>query len=72
MKTIVRIIVDPKVEHGTFVIGGARIVRPKNDMDLARELRTKEVRVHDETAARIIWKELSFHHATIELEETNG
>lgn len=48
---LVRIIIDPTVEPGKYVIGGVRLVEPGDDAALGRELRTKEAKCHSEQEA---------------------
>lgn len=55
MEKLIRIIVDPTTAgRGQYVIGGVRLVRPRNDQELGKELRTTEVRVHSESEARAL------------------
>lgn len=44
---LIRIVIDESVEPNHYVIGGVRVVNPRTDEELGRELRTTEVRVPD-------------------------
>lgn len=69
MKTIIRIAIDPEVPEGSVMTGGARIVTPKDDQDLGRELRTQVVRVNNATDAAALRVDLAhWHHDDIEIE----
>lgn len=69
MKTIIRIVIDPEVPEGSVMTGGARIVIPKNDQDLGRELRTQVVRVNNEGDAAALRVDIThWHRDDIEIE----
>lgn len=52
MNKLIRIVVDPRVEPGNYIVGGVQLVHPKNDRELGQELRTTRVRVHSKDEAR--------------------
>lgn len=53
---LVRIVTDERVPPGEFHVGGVRVVNPRTDEDLGRELRTTEVRVHGDAERAQIGK----------------
>lgn len=70
MKKIIRIVIDYTVPEGSIMIGGARIITPKDDQDLGRELRTQVVRVNNATDAAALRVDLAhWHRDDIEIEE---
>lgn len=54
MNRLIRIVIDPQIQPGQYLVGGVRLVVPGNDRNLGRELRTTEVRVHSAREAEVL------------------